>query len=264
LKPTTSVSCPDLDITFLSHRGYVRETNEDCVEVAAWPDGEALLAVVADGVGGEAGGGVASRLAVDGVRKLVDEPLPHSWPERQATLDRAVLEADTTIRAAATRDSELSYMATTVVAAVITPRGYIHRHLGDSRLYHFRKGEVLYVTTDHTVAEVMAREGEITPDEIGSHPYRHMLHSYLGGPSELMKDTLNSLSDESPSVRSFRAGDALLICTDGLHGYVAAKKLADFFSRPSTPASVVAQACVDAALAQVGHDNISVVVIRRV
>ena len=133
--------------------GKVRENNEDNYLLETW-DNQAILAVVADGMGGRRGGEVASKIAVDTFRELLKEPLPDTAEKRYEKLLETYYHADHAIREKVNDNFRLIGMGTTIVTAIITPTELIHLYAGDCRLYHFRENKCLYVTSDHSVVQV--------------------------------------------------------------------------------------------------------------
>ncbi len=224
-----------------SHVGLVRRDNQDSGYA-----GEHLL-VVADGMGGHAGGDVASSIAVAALVGLDSEA---AGPDALSHLSRAVTGAQDTIMAAVREDTTLKGMGTTVTAVLRTEDRLVLAHIGDSRAYLLRDGELTQVTTDHTFVQMLVDEGRITPEEADNHPQRSVIMRVLGDvDAEVELDT---------SVRAAVAGDRWLLCSDGLSGPVAAESLAETMA--STPdLERCADALVDLALRGGGPDNVTCV-----
>lgn len=245
-----------------SHVGLVRRVNEDAACLVRMDGSGAILAAVADGMGGHGGGDLASRLAVDALKHAALEPLPARPPERYRWLLQAITDADVSIRATAARSFGMSIMGATLAAVVATPEGCLHLHGGDCRFYHFHDGLLQYHTTDHSVVQVLVDTGSITEDEATTHPMRSVVTSSLGGGRDAQLRVDPGLEDGGgPAFRSLAPGDTLLLCSDGLWGEVPPDELqALVAAHPGRPRRL-ARACVDAALAHGARDNVTVVVI---
>jgi PPM family protein phosphatase len=220
--------------------GRHRESNED----AAYA-GPRLLAV-ADGLGGHAGGEVASAAAIDALRPL-DTDLPA--PDLLTALEHAVSEANDKLQHIAEADPSLRGLGTTLTAMLWSGSQLALVHIGDSRAYLLRRGELFQITHDHTLVQTLIDEGRITPDEAASHPQRSLLMQALDG----------GASRPDLQLREAELGDRYLLCSDGLYAVVAAEKLREVLAAVEDPEDVVAQ-LVDLANSGGGPDNITCVV----
>jgi len=165
--------------------------------------------VVADGLGGHRGGEVASKLAVE---EILESFKDH--PEASPSALRRHLEvANQAIISHQEEKSSLSSMRTTVVLLVIESDRVLWAHLGDSRLYHFRNGRIIFQTSDHSVPQAMANAGDILPEEIRFHEDRNRLLRVLGKEDDFRPE----IEQQEHSVRQ---GDVFLLCTDGFWEYV--------------------------------------------
>ncbi|HEX6452279.1 MAG TPA: MerR family transcriptional regulator [Trebonia sp.] len=182
--------------------GLVRQDNEDCAYA-----GGRLLAV-ADGMGGHAHGEVASAAAIEALR-----PLDTSVPDEELlnALEHAVLRAGSTLREMVEADPSLRGMGTTLTALLWSGSRLGLVHIGDSRAYLVRDGDVFQITRDHTLVQSLLDEGKITEDEVASHPKRMLLLRALDGEHGCAPDL---------ELREARAGDRYLLSSDGLHGVV--------------------------------------------
>jgi protein phosphatase len=217
--------------------GQVREGNEDAYLLL-----DPLFAV-ADGMGGHRGGEVASSLALETVRGLFEEG-EGSLTEQVERANRAVFERSQTDRAVAG-------MGTTLTAALVQGDRARLAHVGDSRAYLLRDGELHLLTEDHTLVHRMVQEGEITPDEAETHPHRSILTRALG-----VDDAL----DVDEGMVALRGGDRLLLCTDGLTAMVRDGEIRAILAE--TPdAREAADRLVRAANDAGGIDNITVVIL---
>ena len=224
--------------------GKVRQNNEDALLVG--DGGDETLFVVADGVGGFEAGEVASSIAVDVLRGLgPDDPF-----------EGAIEEANRRILAAGRGDDRLSGMSTTVVAARFggTKREPVVEvaHVGDSRAYLFRGGELKPVTEDHSLVAELVRSGDLTRDQAFEHPQKNLITRALGTEDGVRVDT---------AVLPVEVGDRFLLCSDGLTDMVREEGVEEILSRhPEDPEGAVRE-LLSAALEAGGNDNITVVAI---
>ena len=205
-----------------THVGRVRDHNEDYflipdllrdpqVQAARQRRGELL--VLADGMGGHAAGEVASRLTVERVMA----GYYHSQAEPQAALHQAIVQANAEIYHAAQRNAAQQGMGSTLVAALFLPDGrLLATHLGDSRLYRLRNGELQQITMDHTWVNEQLRAGEISPEEAAGHRYRNVITRAMGS-SLAVQPEIEPLEPQ--------AGDLYLLCTDGLSNMVTPEEI---------------------------------------
>jgi PPM family protein phosphatase len=221
--------------------GRQRQSNEDAFLERA------PLFAVADGMGGARAGEVASRLAVEAfdARHGGD-----GSPEQQlADVARA---ANREIYDLAQEDAAHAGMGTTFTAAMLTGRELAIAHVGDSRLYRFRDGELERLTDDHSLVEEFVRQGKLTPEEAELHPQRSIITRALGPEPDVEVDT---------HTHSARQGDVYLICSDGLTGMVSEREVADILGSSSS-LDAAADGLITAANAAGGKDNITVVLFR--
>jgi protein phosphatase len=264
----------------VSHQGKVRANNEDCYLVARFsramqplltnlsaadfpePLEEVVYGLlVADGIGGAAAGEVASRLAASTLTGLVlstpdwvmlrGEREAARAMERMAERYRAV---DAALKVEGWVDPELAGMGTTMTVAASLGDELLLGHVGDSRAYLFRGGQLYRLTRDHTCAQALADAGLIPQEAVPRHRLRNVLTRALGGASpgrvEADVERIDLLD-----------GDQVLLCTDGLTEMVADATL-EIFLRHSGTAQETCQALVQAALQRGGKDNVTVVLAR--
>src|SRR6476619_7013472 len=206
--------------------GRQRNANEDAY-FARSP-----LFAVADGIGGAQAGEVASRLAAESF-----EPVQRGEESPEAYLRAIARTANARIHRLAQDDSSRSGMGTTLTAALLEDDEVSFAHVGDSRAYRFRDGELKLLTSDHSLVEELRRQGRLTDEEAEDHPQRSIITRALGPESEVEVDTLSY---------SARPGDVFLLCSDGLTTMVKDDAIAAIIaSSPSLDAA--AQALVDAA-----------------
>lgn len=220
--------------------GHVREGNEDAAFAGA------RLAVVADGMGGHAAGEVASAVAIACLAPL-EQDTP--GPDLAGAIERAVQAANAHLRDMVRAESDLEGMGTTLTALLVDGSRVALAHVGDSRCYLRRSGELVQLTHDHTLVQRLVDAGELTADEANVHPQRSLLVKALDGGGGLELDL---------SVREIREGDRFLLCTDGLSGVVSEETIAEVLQIPDP--SAAADRLVDLALRGGGPDNITCIV----
>ncbi|MDM8085154.1 Stp1/IreP family PP2C-type Ser/Thr phosphatase [Cellulomonas cellasea] len=223
--------------------GLVRSNNQD--SAYAGPH----LLVVADGMGGHAGGDVASSVAIAALAPLDGES--HGPDDALDELERALEAARDEIVARTHSDPDLAGMGTTVTAILRAGNKLAMVHLGDSRGYLLRDGALSQVTTDHTFVQHLVNTGKITAEEAEHHPQRSVVMRVLG---DFEPDVAPDLS-----VREARPGDRWLLCSDGLSGFVSAETIADTM-RSLEDVDACADRLVQLALRAGGGDNVTVIV----
>lgn len=257
---------PGLEVGWLSHLGRVRTQNEDAIGVAVLPGRHGVFVVVSDGMGGHAGGEIASRLVCDRLLRSVEALSADQSPrERYETLCSAIHEADRAVRAAAAEQLHLSDMGATVLAAAVTPRGVVHAHVGDSRLYLFRRESRVYRTQDQSVAEVLRQLGQLGEADIGTRAQRNHLLACLGGSiAQSRCEVAPPWREDGPQQEAalvLEPDDTLVICSDGLSGLVPEEIIAQVLSASEHSVPQMAARLGEAALAAGGTDNITVAVV---
>ncbi|MBP6874635.1 MAG: Stp1/IreP family PP2C-type Ser/Thr phosphatase [Candidatus Eisenbacteria bacterium] len=255
-EPQSSRPGDTLRFAVRSERGRVRAQNQDWAhaeaasERARHPHGRLFL--VADGIGGHAAGEVASRLAVESILEAYySNPLP-AKEDPAPLLALAFETANAAILREARAHPEFRGMGTTCTAALVREDGLWVAHVGDSRGYLFRAGRLSQITVDHNVVAQLLREGRVTPEEAETHNMRHMLTRALG-------IALHERADVSPAPLELRAGDRLLLCSDGLSGVVPEKRIQAALGERTVEETV--RSLVDEANELGGPDNITVVLV---
>ena len=223
-----------------SDKGKVRQRNEDSYCAC-----EHLFAV-ADGLGGHLAGEVASKLAID---QLVDALSGKQCDAKQ--LEELFQQANEKIYQLASVNPQYQGMGATLTAAQIWRDQILLGHVGDSRAYLYRAGELTQLTHDHSLTAELYRKGELSEEEAECHPQRHILTKALGVSSQLDVDT---------SMVRFADRDILLLCTDGLHGKISKEEMAEFLQKLTDPQET-AEKLVHAALEAGGQDNITVLIV---
>lgn len=216
--------------------GLVRRVNEDskCHE---YP-----LFAVADGMGGHSAGDVASALAIETIAERIG---------RSESLSDAVRAANKVIFRRASQEPELSGMGTTLTAMVAGDTTAHIAHVGDSRAYLLRDGQLSRLTQDHTVVGRLVQQGKIQPEDADRHPQRSYLERALGVDSDVEVDVY---------VLDFKPHDRVLLCSDGLFGMVDDDLIASVLTDQSDPQRAADQLC-EAAVKAGGNDNVTTVIV---
>jgi PPM family protein phosphatase len=217
--------------------GQVREGNEDSFLLVA------PLYAVADGMGGHRGGEVASSLALETVQGMFER--------KEGSLADQVVEANRAVFDRSQNDRSVSGMGTTLTAALVDGSRVHLVHVGDSRAYLLRGGELAQLTEDHTLVHRMVMEGEISQEEAETHPHRSILTRALGVDQSVQVDE----SDVEAA-----AGDRLLLCTDGLTGMVPEGQIREIMLESADPQEAV-EKLVKVANRAGGIDNITAVIL---
>ncbi|MEU0161301.1 Stp1/IreP family PP2C-type Ser/Thr phosphatase [Streptomyces sp. NPDC006261] len=224
-----------------SHKGMIREGNEDSGYA-----GPRLLAI-ADGMGGQAAGEVASSEVISTLVQL-DDDVPGS--DLLTSLATAVQQANEQLRVMVEEDPQLEGMGTTLTALLWTGQRLGLVHVGDSRAYLLRDGVLTQITQDHTWVQRLVDEGRITEEEATTHPQRSLLMRALGSGDHVEPDL---------SIREVRAGDRYLICSDGLSGVVSHQTMEETLASYQGPQETI-QELIQLALRGGGPDNITCIV----
>ena len=241
-----------LQINGATDRGMVREANEDRFAGEVF-DRSSGYAVVCDGMGGTAGGGIAAGIAAEEVRRMVESSLRPHMEERSVhlLLESAVANAN---RAVYTRSEQaggaLCGMGTTLCAAVICDGTALVANIGDSRCYLLREDRLAQVTEDHTAVSAMIRLGLLTPEEAATHPDRHAITRAVG-----VEPTVNA----DYYTVDLASGDALLLCSDGLYNALPGEELTAALRQVLAGEDI--HSLVTKANAAGGPDNITAVLI---
>ena len=221
--------------------GLLREGNEDSAYA-----GPRLLAV-ADGMGGHAAGEVASALTIASMAKLDSEP---PGGDMLAELAAAVAAANTRLQEMIIANPAVEGMGTTLTALFWSDGHAAVCHIGDSRGYLLREGELYQITHDHTLVQSLVDEGRISADDVSTHPQRSLLLRALDG---------RSVAEPDLSVHDAQVGDRYLLCSDGLSGVVSDETLRETMATIEDPEAVTRQ-LIELALHGGGPDNITCIV----
>ena len=242
----------------LTHRGLVRASNQDSFVIL---DAHHIWAV-ADGMGGHAGGEIASRLAMESISNAgagfaaEASSHPQDCTLKESLLQKGLESAQSAILTHAADQPDLTGMGTTIVVLWISPgppASATIAHVGDSRAYLFRNGALRLLTRDHSLMEDYLERGLMTPEAIPSHPLRHMLTRALG---------LAHAGQPNIATHSLDLNDRILLCTDGLTKMVDDDRIATLLAQDGPTPKHACEALVEEAIRQGGDDNVTVVVVR--
>ncbi|MGI6664103.1 MAG: Stp1/IreP family PP2C-type Ser/Thr phosphatase [Christensenellaceae bacterium] len=234
-----------MDVFSMTHRGIIRSENQDHIFLSG--EETPYYAIVADGMGGHVGGQVASAKAVSHVcQELQGKDISYLNEEKLKAL---VEEAGQEVWHMAERSEALKDMGTTLTMVVVQDGSLLISHVGDTRAYLLRDGVLTQLTKDHSYVQYLVDKGLLTQEEAARHPYRNMIMRALG---------MEEVEADAFTV-PFAKGDNLLLCSDGLSGYVTDEEIEKILLDKKT-AQEKTEALVDLALDRGGRDNISVIV----
>lgn len=225
-----------------SHVGYKRSRNEDRYLIRLLQGGQAILLGVADGMGGEPGGDISAQIVID----ILKQYQPPAKTTEKGLAD--ILEkAGKKIRHRAQEKTELEGMGTTATLALVANGMAYWAHVGDSRLYLYRDGELTQITSDHVFIQEFIDDGTLSQYDAERHPLRNMLDQCVG------------CMDMIPDSGRFpvQPGDKLLLCSDGLTRQVPDDKIKEVLENDN--ARTVSERLVEKALEAGGTDNVTVV-----
>jgi protein phosphatase len=233
--------------------GNYRENNEDAIETKQFAD--MTVCIVADGMGGQAAGEIASKRAIEVVPRELRKHLAQANNQDQIkkVIRRSIVQANEEILQMGALDRDLRNMGTTIVMAVWRKGQELYvTWVGDSRAYLIREGQIEQLTVDHSLAQALVENKTISPAEAKEHRFRNVLWKYLGS-----KEV-----GEGPDVLvvPLQAGDRFLLCSDGLSGPVTDQQLLSFISEQAdvqTCAEGLGQLALDCG----SRDNVSCIVI---
>lgn len=234
-----------MELCAKSHRGMVRELNEDCYALKELP-GCSLL-IVADGMGGHKAGEVASETAVHKIQEYITEnfetePIPQ-------LLEKAMQVANDEIYHRAKEDPECAAMGTTAVICFVKDNEAYFANVGDSRAYLLGLGGMEQVTEDHSLVMELLRQGEITEEEAQQHPQKNVITRALGTERTVQTDVFHC---------ELEPEDMILLCSDGLTGMVSEEEIASVMWSES-PLEERLDSLVAMANERGGYDNITMI-----
>jgi protein phosphatase len=233
--------------------GRVRDLNEDSTGLIVTKSG-AVIAIVADGMGGHQAGDVASSKTVETIEQVVSaQPLDISTDEKSDLLLHAVGKANETVYNMAAENNQYKGMGTTVIASIVDTKEVVLAHVGDSRAYMLHNGGLYQLTEDHSYVNLLKKHGQITEEEAANHPQRNMIVRAVGTSEEVEVDLINT---------PWSQGDTLLLCSDGLTTMVSEREIGLVLSSKTMSLDEKADQLIKMALDAGGTDNISLILLR--
>lgn len=228
--------------------GNLRENNQDYYYISNQDDPIQVF-ILADGMGGYAGGEVASKLATESALEYIKKNFDNSLDNIAKLITDSMQYANKQVYKESQKDKDLEEMGTTLEICLIYNNVAYIGHIGDSRIYRLRNKNLEKLTTDHSYVEKLLRDGTITKEEAFNHPKKNMLIKALGCIDEIEPDIL---------VQDFIEKDILIICSDGLTNMVSENQLCDIVNNEENKTEVL----VNTAKTLGGYDNITVIIIQ--
>ena len=232
----------------VTHRGAVRQQNQDAYAARTLEDGR-VIALVCDGMGGARAGNVASSMAVE---RFMEEFLRAGGREEERMRQAAAL-ANREVFQRSLQDQDCAGMGTTLVAALAGEGGAVILNEGDSRAYHINQAGIALITRDHSLVEDLVERGQLTREEAKRHPNKHFITRALGADPDLMADCFR---------QPMAHGDYLLLCSDGLSNVVEEQEMLYEVIHGEGDEGCC-QRLLDIALSRGAPDNVTAVLIRR-
>lgn len=244
-----------LEFAGVTDIGRVREKNEDAIAISE----EFQFAVLADGMGGYNGGEIASEMAVSGIKEILEKGLrrnrlPFFWRPRRSIkklLDDAISEVNQRIYQKSRSDPRYHGMGTTLAVAVFHDNRVTIAHIGDSRIYRFRNGQLEQLTRDHTWVQTQIDSGWMSEQEARISDYKNLLTRALGVHDHIEHDVQEYIVEPK---------DIYFLCSDGLSDTVSSNEICDFlFLKKEGDLPTSTKILVEQANNNGGHDNVSVI-----
>lgn len=245
-----------LEFAGITDVGRVREKNEDAIAISE----EFKFALLADGMGGYNGGEIASEMAVSGIKEILEKGLrrsrfPFFWKRGdhvRRLLEEAIAEVNQRIYEKARSNPHYYGMGTTLAAAVFHGNRVTIAHIGDSRIYRFRNGEMEQLTRDHTWVQDQVDIGWMSGEEAQLSDHKNLLTRALGVHTHVKAEVKEI---------ELRDGDQYLLCSDGLTDLLCSEEITSLIRGLSETLDGVAHLLIQQALAAGGYDNLSVVLV---
>lgn len=242
-----------ISVGFETHKGMQREENQDYAAYRylkkSFFNRYGILMVLADGMGGHAGGSVASRLAV---QTLIKEFPSKMQRDINADLKRGFLKANDRILNQSKKESQLKGMGTTLTAVVIKDDDLYFAHVGDSRGYIVSENGIHQLTEDHTYVADLLKQGLIGPHEVDNHPYENIITRAIGVSTD-------PIVDHALSSCKIKSHQIVVLCSDGLYKCVNNQEILDILKRYPNPSEACGK-LVACANQRGGPDNITVMI----
>jgi protein phosphatase len=247
-----------MDFFAVSNIGLKRARNEDAYLALSFPTepvggNRGYLFAVADGIGGNGFGDLASRMTCRSLKTFFSTDPVDLLPEQfEKGMDLLFRSIDRKIRWQAIENPACRHMGTTLSVLVLFGKFGVMAHVGDSRIYRLRESKLVQLTTDHTFVQDMIAEGDLTPESAKTHPFRNMLTRAVG--------TQEPLEEVQTRILDIAAGDRFLLSSDGLHNLVSDLQIASTLKGGIDPRDS-AEHLLAAALEKGGNDNVTIIVV---
>ncbi|NLD46983.1 MAG: Stp1/IreP family PP2C-type Ser/Thr phosphatase [Clostridiaceae bacterium] len=239
---------------FESDKGKIREKNEDSYKVISGVPGVPDTFIVADGMGGHNKGEVASKTAVEFSEEFLMKNTG-MFAQEQSILSGIISLIDETNRVVYMKSKETEEnagMGTTFIISVLLNGKFFIGHVGDSRVYLIRDGNIEQLTVDHSYIEELVRNGTLSREEAENHPNRNIITRALGCADDILADTLSIETKQ---------GDTFVLCTDGLSNMLTDERILDIISASDDPGLSCSELVLQAN-ENGGEDNITVIVVK--
>jgi PPM family protein phosphatase len=233
-----------------THTGLVRANNEDHYAIIDHEGSYPYALILADGLGGHQSGELASQIAVEYVAQRLAVEFSRGLEASEMSRQMVDILEKTNVKVylGSLGSPDNHGMGTTLTLAVFLPDQLLVAHVGDCRAYLMRSGNLSQITIDHTLLQEMIEAGTATPGESGRNPRRNVLTRALGIPEYIHPDLMTV---------PVQRGDRILLCSDGLHGYVADSEIRSLMRKDKTPVLLTGH-LIQLALEAGGEDNITV------
>lgn len=238
-----------------SHKGMIRETNEDGFNIVTGDDGIPVALIIADGMGGHNSGEIASKMAVDFIsHEILDiNSCAYDTDKMLKFIENLMEGANAHVYSASSQQGMNFGMGTTLISAVAFENRMFIGHVGDSRVYLLRNGILSKITVDHSLVEELVKEGSLSRAEALNHPQRNVITRAIGCTPKVQIDTYTCGIDDR---------DTFVLCTDGLTNMVSDEEIKTIIENASSP-EAACEELVNRANCNGGEDNITVIILRK-
>lgn len=234
-----------------SHQGLVRNDNQDSFAYTLSSDGNMIFLMVADGIGGNESGDIASRYVAEMILREFQKFQQHGTPSEKKIVDflnSAILLANSALKNLNLNMNVGHPMGTTLAILVLTKESAITAHAGDSRIYRWRNGQLEAMTQDHSLVAELIKLGKLTPEQAVNHPYAHVISQSIGVHREVKPDF---------SIQPRQPGDRYMVCSDGILLHLNEQEIGRILANAEDARAAVGN-MITAALRGGGGDNTTV------
>ena len=234
-----------------SHQGLVRSDNQDSFAYTVSSDGKMIFLMVADGIGGNEAGDIASRYTAEMILREFQKFQKNGTPQEEEIVDflkSTILLANSALKNLNINMNVGHPMGTTLAILVLTPGCAVTAHAGDSRIYRWREGKLEQMTQDHSLVAELVKLGKLTPEQAVNHPYAHVISQSIGVHRDVKPDF---------SIQERKSGDRYMVCSDGILLHLEDEKIAELIGKAEDARAAVSS-LITAALRGGGGDNTTV------